>query len=87
MQLKGLILNLPSSEFVNLTTEAFVGMHNLRLLNLKYVHLNGDYRDLELRWLRLHGFWLKFLPASFHLENLVAWTCATVWPHTNLEVK
>lgn len=71
---EGLMLNLPSSEVVNLTTEAFVGMHNLRLLNLKYVHLNGDYKHLskELRWLHWRGFHWKFLPPSFHLENLVA---------------
>lgn len=47
-------------------------MHNLRLLNLKHVHLNGEYKHLDWGGCIAMAFRLKFLPASFHLENIVA---------------
>ncbi|KAB1218978.1 TMV resistance protein N [Morella rubra] len=69
---EGLILNL-HLEDVHLKTEAFAKMRNLRLLQVDGVHLTGSNKDLfkELRWLHWHNCRLKFLPPSFHLENLV----------------
>lgn len=83
---EGLILNFPRLEGVTLRTEAFANMENLRLLQVNYVQLSRGYGHLfkelfpfvgemhlfrELRWLCWHGFNLKYIPANFHLENLV----------------
>ncbi|KAJ4716798.1 TIR-NBS-LRR disease resistance protein [Melia azedarach] len=73
-EVEGLVLDRPCSKDVNLTTEAFAEMYELRLLSLKNTQLSGDYRYLskKLRWLCWHGFQLKDIPPSFHLDNLVA---------------
>jgi len=70
---EALILYLSVLEDVNLKTEAFTNMKNLRLLQLNAVHLIGSYEHLskELRWLCWHTCSLTFLPQNFHLENLV----------------
>ncbi|XP_059441190.1 disease resistance protein RPV1-like [Corylus avellana] len=70
---EALILSLSVLEYVNLKTEAFTNMKNLRLLQINAVHLTGSYEHLskELRWLCWHNCPLEFLPQNFHLENLV----------------
>lgn len=70
---QGLVLKLPALNKVQLSTKAFAKMNKLRLLQLNYVHLNGCYDHIskELRWLCWHGFPLKFIPTSFHVENMV----------------
>ncbi|XP_043717864.1 disease resistance protein RUN1-like [Telopea speciosissima] len=70
---EGIILNISQNEDVCFNTEAFVDMHNLRLLQLNYVHLRGGYEHLskELRWLCWHGFPLNTIPSNFDLENLI----------------
>lgn len=72
--IEGLALKLPRFSKEKLSTEAFNEMQNLRLLQLNFVNLNGDFKHLsqELRWLCWHGFPLKFLPKDFHIEKLVA---------------
>ncbi|MCI40316.1 TMV resistance protein N, partial [Trifolium medium] len=49
-------------------------MDKLRLLQLSSEQLKGDYKYLsrQLRWLSWRGFPLKFIPAGFHQDNLVA---------------
>jgi len=70
---EALILYLSVLEDVNLKTEAFTNMKNLRLLQINAVDLTGSYEHLskELRWLCWHKCSLTFLPQNFHLENLV----------------
>lgn len=71
--MEGIILNLPVLEDVHLKTEAFAKMKQLRLLQIDGVYLSGCFEHLseELRWLHWHNCPLEFLPANFHLENLV----------------
>ncbi|XP_018506279.2 disease resistance protein RPV1 [Pyrus x bretschneideri] len=49
------------------TTVAFNNMKKLRLLQLNFVELNGEYKHLpnELIWLCWHGFPLKSIPDDF----------------------
>jgi hypothetical protein len=71
---EGLILNLSIlDDDVNIKTEAFAKMKNLRLLQINGANLTGCYIHLfeGLRWLCWHRCPLKFLPSNFHLENLV----------------
>ncbi|XP_042502099.1 disease resistance protein RUN1-like [Macadamia integrifolia] len=71
---EGIILNISQLEdIVCFNTEAFVDMHNLRLLHLNYVHLRGGYEHLpkKLRWLCWHGFPLKSIPDNFDMEKLI----------------
>ncbi|CAL5378192.1 unnamed protein product [Camellia sinensis] len=58
---------------VSLKTHAFARMQRLRLLQLDYVKLTGDWKEFpkKLRWLSWHGFPLKSMPNYLHLENLV----------------
>ncbi|KAM1361006.1 hypothetical protein COP2_026856 [Malus domestica] len=56
------------------STEAFAKMKKLRLLHLKYVELNGEYKHLpkELKWLSWRKFPLKSIPdAFFNQDKLV----------------
>ncbi|KAM7477399.1 hypothetical protein LguiA_025612 [Lonicera macranthoides] len=57
-----------------LETDAFKGMHNLRLLKLSYVELRGTYAIFpkKIRWLHLRGFHWRSLPKEFPLENVVS---------------
>jgi len=57
-----------------LKTKAFEKMDKLKLLQLAGVQLSGDYKYIskDLRWLCWHGFPLKYTPAEFHQERLVA---------------
>ncbi|BBH03036.1 Disease resistance protein TIR-NBS-LRR class family [Prunus dulcis] len=70
----GLILNVPSSEKVSFSADAFTKMLRLRFLQLNYVQLTGAYKYIskELRRLCWHGFPLKFIPNDFDQQNLVA---------------
>ncbi|XP_023894493.1 disease resistance protein RPV1 isoform X2 [Quercus suber] len=70
---EGLTLKLPRSE-VNFNTKTFIKMERLRLLQLDYAQLTGDYEYLskELLWLRWHGFPLKFIPNNFYPRKIVA---------------
>ncbi|XVF30434.1 hypothetical protein REPUB_Repub16aG0057100 [Reevesia pubescens] len=54
-------------------TEAFAKMQRLKLLQLDYVKVKGDFKDFPkgLIWLRWHGFPLQSLPRDFHINRLV----------------
>ncbi|TQD83681.1 hypothetical protein C1H46_030756 [Malus baccata] len=65
-EVEGLALHLPYG-YDSFSTEAFANMKKLRLLHLKNVRLNGEYKHLpkELIWLRWEGCPLKSLPNDF----------------------
>ncbi|XP_059653600.1 disease resistance protein RPV1-like isoform X2 [Cornus florida] len=62
-----------ASNEVDIQTDAFSRMHNLRLLQLNNVRLTGNYKQFptRLRWLCWRGFSLKSIPNDFPLECLV----------------
>ena len=68
------ILNISKPYEVNLETDAFSRMHQLRLLQVNYLQLIGGYKEFSknLRWLCWHGCPLKFVPSDFPVENLIA---------------
>ncbi|KAM5585625.1 disease resistance protein RUN1-like [Rosa sericea] len=61
------------SNAVLLETKGFVGMHNLRLLQLSHVLLTGCYEELPsgLRWLCWSHCTLDSIPSNFSLDYLV----------------
>ncbi|XVE81453.1 hypothetical protein DITRI_Ditri15bG0065100 [Diplodiscus trichospermus] len=61
------------SSKANIETEAFAKMRRLKLLQLDYVKLNGDFKDFpkSLIWLHWHGFPLQSLPMDFDIKRLV----------------
>ncbi|XP_050115589.1 disease resistance protein RPV1-like isoform X3 [Malus sylvestris] len=72
----GLALNFPypwprGSNMCSFSTEAFANMKKLRLLHLKCVQLNGEYKHLpkELIWLRWEGCPLKSIPNDFFNQD------------------
>ncbi|KAB2601176.1 TMV resistance protein N-like [Pyrus ussuriensis x Pyrus communis] len=74
-EIEGLSLNLPShDEETSFSTEAFTNMKRLRLLQLKYIQLTGEYHCLskKLKWLCWRGFPLKFIPKDLCQPNIVA---------------
>ncbi|XP_048438290.1 disease resistance protein RPV1 isoform X1 [Pyrus x bretschneideri] len=73
-KIEGLALNLPSLEETSFSTEALRNMRRLRLLQLNYVRLAGEYQRLfkKLRWLCWHGFPLEFIPIKLCQPNIVA---------------
>ncbi|KAK2432980.1 disease resistance protein RPV1 [Trifolium repens] len=75
LDVKGITLKMSRMDSTtSLETKAFEKMDKLRLLQLSGVQLDGDYKYLSrhLRWLSWHGFPLKFTPADFHQQSLVA---------------
>ncbi|KAK9074069.1 hypothetical protein SSX86_006666 [Deinandra increscens subsp. villosa] len=64
-------------------TDALSKMHNLKLLQLNYVKINGSYRNIskELRWLCMHGSRFKSIPSDLPMANLVALDMS----HSNIE--
>ncbi|XP_027336565.1 TMV resistance protein N-like [Abrus precatorius] len=81
---KGLALKLPRNSKACFKTKAFKKMKNLRVLQLDYVQLTGNYGYLSkrLRWVHWHGFPSTCLPSEFCLENLVAIDLR----HSNLKI-
>ncbi|MCH80154.1 TIR-NBS-LRR RCT1 resistance protein, partial [Trifolium medium] len=71
---KGLALEFPRKNTVCLNTKAFKKMNKLRLLQLAWVKLKGDFKYLsrDLRWLCWHGFPKTYAPSEFQQESLVA---------------
>ncbi|XP_061988263.1 disease resistance protein RUN1-like [Rosa rugosa] len=88
-KIKGLALNLQRSQKKSFRTKAFTKMKKLKLLQLNYVELTGDYDHLSknLRWLCWHGFSLKFIGNDFlNQGNLVSMdlqysNLVQVWEH------
>ncbi|KAI9085175.1 hypothetical protein K1719_032886 [Acacia pycnantha] len=71
---EGLSLNRSQDDKVSFLTKAFNKMNKLRLLHLVNVELDGDYKYIsrDLKWLCWHKFPLKYVPANFFQNNLVA---------------
>ncbi|XP_019053234.1 PREDICTED: TMV resistance protein N-like isoform X2 [Nelumbo nucifera] len=72
-KVEGLALNFPKWEETHVGAKAFAKMHNLRLLKVNYVNIEGgfEYLPKELRWLYWFGFPLRSIPMEFNLQNLV----------------
>ncbi|CAL9006541.1 unnamed protein product [Prunus brigantina] len=79
--IEGLVLDmhmLPRNSGINsmeivLETNAFARMHELKLLHLSHVQLNGSYAEFctRLRWLCWNKFPLDSIPTDFPLGSLV----------------
>ncbi|KAM7491016.1 hypothetical protein LguiA_033937 [Lonicera macranthoides] len=71
--IEGLVPALPMLNEKPISCKTFERMHNLRLLQINYVHLTGSFGCLpeELKWLSWQHCPLKELPSDFLLENLV----------------
>ncbi|XP_062026307.1 disease resistance protein RUN1-like [Rosa rugosa] len=88
-EIKGLALNLQRSQKKTFRTQAFRKMKKLKLLQLNYVELIGEYDHLSknLRWLCWHGFSLKSIGTDFlNQGNLVSMdlqysNLVQVWEH------
>ncbi|XP_070683115.1 disease resistance protein RUN1-like [Malus domestica] len=80
-KIQGLVLgmrNHPANSPINtneivLETNAFARMHNLQLLHLSHVRLDGCYADFPtgLRWLCWLEFPLDSIPIDFPMENVI----------------
>ena len=68
------MLNLPGVYDLQVDSKAFARMHQLRVLQLNYACLKGNFQCLSkrLRYLEWYGFPLKTIPSDLHMENLVA---------------
>jgi hypothetical protein len=68
---EGLVLSLQGSKRFN--TKAFKKMKRLRLLQLNFVCLEGNYEYIsnKLRWLCWSEFPLKAIPDDLTLEHLI----------------
>lgn len=62
-----------SKKVDSVNTDAFSGMHKLKLLQLDNLALKGSYKEFprSLRWLCWHKFPYKCLPDGLPLEKLV----------------
>ncbi|MBA0742344.1 hypothetical protein Gogos_015412, partial [Gossypium gossypioides] len=54
-------------------TQSFAKMKRLKLLQLDYVKLEGDFKDFpkSLIWICWHGFFKQSLPVNFDIKRLV----------------
>lgn len=92
---EGLFLDMSKITDLELSSEAFTSMHNLKYLkfyvsdwrigagNVPKVHLPRglEYLSDDLRYLYWHGYPLKALPPNFNPKNLVE----LHMPHSNVE--
>ncbi|XP_008232445.1 PREDICTED: TMV resistance protein N-like [Prunus mume] len=79
--IEGLVLDMhmhPRNSHINSTeivlgTNAFTRMHELKLLHLSHVQLNGSYAEFctGLRWLCWNTFPLDSIPTDFPLGSLI----------------
>ncbi|XP_048423258.1 LOW QUALITY PROTEIN: disease resistance protein RPV1 [Pyrus x bretschneideri] len=69
-EVEGLALHFPNKSSC-FSTEAFAHMNKLRLLQLRNVKLNGEYKHLpkELIWLRWRGCPLESIPDDFFNQD------------------
>ncbi|CAJ2634986.1 unnamed protein product [Trifolium pratense] len=70
---EGLVLKLQRTSRVCFSANSFKEMKNLRLLQLDYVDLTGDYGYLskELRWVHWQEFAYNYIPDDFYMGNIV----------------
>ncbi|PRQ20993.1 putative leucine-rich repeat domain, L domain-containing protein [Rosa chinensis] len=74
-EIEGLALNLQRTDKKSFSTKVFTNMRRLKLLQLNYVQLTGNYGNLskKLRWLCFRGFSSKFIGKEFlDQRNLVS---------------
>lgn len=66
--------NSESKKVDSINTDAFSGMHKLKLLQLDNLAVKGNYKEFprSLRWLCWHKFPYKYLPDGLPMEKVVA---------------
>ncbi|GFY94661.1 disease resistance protein (TIR-NBS-LRR class) family [Actinidia rufa] len=66
--------SIGKSDQIELKTEAFARMQNLRLLQLNAIKIKGGFKDFpkRLTLLSWHRFSLKSIPSDFLMESMVA---------------
>ncbi|KAK9930161.1 hypothetical protein M0R45_027213 [Rubus argutus] len=91
-KIEGLALNLQRANKKSFRTKAITMMQKLKLLQLNYVKLTGDYDRVskQLRWLCWQGLSLKFIGNDFLYQgNLVSMdlrysNLVQIWEHPRL---
>ena len=68
------MLYLPEVHDLQVESKAFAKMHQLRVLQLNYARLKGNFQcsSKRLRYLEWYGFPMESIPPYFYMENLVA---------------
>jgi hypothetical protein len=76
------MLNLPGVYDLQVDAKAFARMHQLRVLQLNYACLKGNFQcpSKRLRYLEWFGFPHESIPPDLYMENLVA----IYMPHSSL---
>ncbi|KAJ9177748.1 hypothetical protein P3X46_012929 [Hevea brasiliensis] len=71
--IKGILVDLPESEEIQLSAEAFLKMRRLRILLIRNARITGGPVDLpnELRWLEWPDCPLPSMPSGFRARKLV----------------
>ncbi|KAF3789584.1 SUPPRESSOR OF npr1-1 CONSTITUTIVE 1 protein [Nymphaea thermarum] len=71
--IEGVVFDLKEGDKMCLNSKEFTTMPELRLLNVSYVNLEGDYQHLPrtLKWLEWRECPLDSLPYDFYLEKVV----------------
>ena len=74
--------NLPGVYGLQVDSKAFARMHQLRVLQLNYACLKGNFQcpSKRLRYLEWFGFPLKSIPPDLYMEKLVV----IYMPHSSL---
>ena len=67
-------MDLSGVHDLEVDAKAFANMHQLRVLQLNYARLKGNFQcpSKRLRYLEWYGFPMKSIPADLYMENLVA---------------
>ncbi|KAL4618339.1 hypothetical protein ACB092_06G003000 [Castanea dentata] len=72
---EGIMIDLSGvHDNLEVDAKAFSNMHLLRVLQLNYARLKGNFQcpSKRLRYLEWYGFPMKSIPADIYMENLVA---------------
>ncbi|XP_075672170.1 disease resistance protein RPV1-like isoform X1 [Castanea sativa] len=74
-EVEGIMIDLSGvHDNLEVDAKAFANMHQLRVLQLNYARLKGNFQcpSKRLRYLEWYGFPMKSIPADIYMENLVA---------------
>ncbi|XP_065634517.1 disease resistance protein RPV1 isoform X4 [Quercus suber] len=74
-EVEGIMIGLSGvHDNLEVDAKAFANMHQLRVLQLNYARLKGNFQcpSKRLRYLEWYGFPMKSIPADIYMENLVA---------------
>ena len=72
-EVEGIMADLSGYD-LEVDAKAFAKMHRLRVLQLNYARLKGNFQcpSKSLRYLEWSGFPMESIPADLYMENLVA---------------